>query len=246
MSSGTGREFMERTRYRYLGVSDQMKGLSQPPLELPCEIDGDTIELPEPGAWEIVPVTLYEALTMRRSVRNFSKSPLTLKEFSYLLWSSQGVKETVDDAATFRTVPSAGARHALETYLLVNRVEGLAPGIYRFLAVDHRLAPLWIDSDVTSVVSRACLGQEMIAECAVAFIWTAVPYRMTWRYGERGYRYLFLDAGHACQNLYLSAEAVECGVCAVAAFDDDAMNDVLDIDGVEQFALYLAVVGRKV
>ena len=76
MTSGTGREFMERTRYRYLGVSDQMKGLSQPPLELPCEIDGDTIELPEPGAWEIVPVTLYEALAMRRSVRNFLNKPV--------------------------------------------------------------------------------------------------------------------------------------------------------------------------
>ena len=79
----------------------------------------------------------------------------------------------------------------------------------------------------------------------VVFLWTAVPYRMTWRYGERGYRDLHLDAGHVCQNLYLAAEAVGCGVCAIAAFDDDVMNDLLGIDGNDQFLIYLATAGKK-
>ena len=80
--------------------------------------------------------------------------------------------------------------------------------------------------------------------CGVVFLWVAVPYRMTWRYSERGYRELHKDAGHVCQNLYLAAQAVGCGVCAIAAYDDDVMHDILGIDGVDQFLIYLATVGK--
>lgn len=86
----------------------------------------------------------------------------------------------------------------------------------------------------------------MVKNSAVTFFWAAVTYRMGWRYGERGYRYLFLDAGHVCQNLYLAAEAVGCGVCAIAAFEDDTLNQLLGLDGVEQFAVYVATAGRKI
>ena len=85
----------------------------------------------------------------------------------------------------------------------------------------------------------------MYEQAAVVFIWTAVPYRMTWRYGERGFRDLHLDAGHVCQNLYLAAEATGCGTCAIAAFDDDDMNAILGINGSDQFVIYLATVGKK-
>ena len=144
-----------------------------------------------------------------------------------------------------RTVPSAGARHALESYLLVNNVEGIEKGLYRFLAIEHRLAPLEFEPGVDERITAACLGQDMVRTSAVTFIWAAVPYRMTWRYGERGYRYLYLDAGHACQNLYLAAEAIECGVCAIAAFLDDEMNRAIGVDGEEQFVIYIATAGKK-
>jgi SagB-type dehydrogenase family enzyme len=94
-------------------------------------------------------------------------------------------------------------------------------------------------------ILEGCLGQVCSAGNAALFIWTAVPYRMAWRYGDRGYRYLHLDAGHSCQNLYLAAEAVGCGACALGAFDDGLMNRVLGIDGVEQFTIYTASVGKK-
>lgn len=84
----------------------------------------------------------------------------------------------------------------------------------------------------------------MVTASAVTFIWTAVIRRMTWRYGTRGYRYIFLDAGHVCQNLYLAAQEIGCGVCAMAAFDDEAMNRILNLDGEEQFTLYLATLGK--
>ena len=94
-------------------------------------------------------------------------------------------------------------------------------------------------------ITSACFDQQFILRSGAVFLWTAVPYRMTWRYGERGYRDLHLDAGHVCQNLYLAAEAVGCGVCAIAAFDDDRMNELLGINGTDQFLIYLATVGKK-
>ena len=92
---------------------------------------------------------------------------------------------------------------------------------------------------------QAAYDQSMLVNCAVAFIWVATSYRMTWRYGERGFRYMLLDAGHVCQNLYLSAENIACGVCAIAAYHDDEFNDLLDLKPDEQFVIYLATVGKK-
>lgn len=239
-----GRAFMEQTKFPYLGRTDQMKGAPEPPLELPCDKDLPRIKLPAWDELAIPPITLANAIRSRESVREYARTPLTLHELAFALWCVQGVKEIVDNAVTFRTVPSAGARHAFELYLLANRVTGLTPGMYRYLALEHSLAAVNLAAEIPHEISTGCLGQQCTTESAVLFIWTAVPYRMNWRYGERGYRYLHLDAGHSSQNLYLAAEAIGCGVCAIAAFDDDVMNDTLGIDGVEQFAIYLAAMGK--
>lgn len=244
-SRGPGREFMEMTKYRYIGKSDQQKGVPQPPLEVPKEPGKAVIDLPPPASLEVPRVDLRTAIEQRQSVRHYVHEPITLDELSFLLWSTQGVKRVHGAQATFRTVPSAGARHAFETYLLVNDVEGLAPGLYRFLALSHRLQQIDTDPGLLVQVNAACFDQQFILRSGAVFLWTAVPYRMTWRYCERGYRDLHLDAGHVCQNLYLAAEAVGCGVCAIAAFDDDAMDQLLGIDGENQFLIYLATVGKR-
>ncbi len=243
--SGTGNDFMEKTKYRYLATSDQEKGLRQPPLELPPLPEKPYIDLPPPERIEIPPMDLRAAIELRHSVRSYAKAPLYLPELSFLLWCTQGVKKVVGTYATFRTVPSAGARHAIETYLLVNNVEGLRPGLYRYLAMSHRLQLVSDEPDLHIRIADACLGQQFLMRAGVVFLWTAVAYRMTWRYGERGYRELHKDAGHVCQNLYLAAEATGCGTCAVAAYDDDSMNALLGIDGTSQFLIYLAAVGKR-
>lgn len=243
--SGTGQEFMEKTKYHYIGRSDQQKGLPQPPLELPPDPHAPIFELPRPASLDIPPCDLRAVIERRRSIRSYLREPITLEELSFLLWCSQGVQRIHGNQATFRTVPSAGARHAFETYLLVNNVEGLGPGLYRFLALTHRLQGVNMDPAVASLIAGACFDQQFILRGGAVFIWTAVPYRMTWRYGERGYRDLHLDAGHVCQNLYLAAEATGCGTCAIAAFDDDDMNDIMGMNGTDQFVIYLAVVGKK-
>jgi SagB-type dehydrogenase family enzyme len=243
--AGTGHEFMEKTRYLYIGKSDQQKGLPQPPLELPPDPRARTISLPRPESLDIPPLDLRAAIERRRSVRSYLKKPITLEELSFLLWCTQGVQQVHGTQVTFRTVPSAGARHAFETYLLANDVEELGPGLYRYLALTHRLQQVNTDPALAHRITSACFGQQFILRSGVVFIWTAVPYRMTWRYGERGYRDLHLDAGHVCQNLYLAAEAVGCGTCAIAAFDDDMMNGILGINGSDQFTIYLATVGKE-
>jgi SagB-type dehydrogenase family enzyme len=242
--SDTGQLFMEKTKYRYLTTSDQEKHLLQPPLEVPPDPKKPIIDLPAPATIGVLPLDIRTAIEERQSVRVYEKEPLTIPELAFLLWCTQGVKTVAGTYATFRTVPSAGARHALETYLLVNDVEGLEPGLYRYLALTHCLQQLDLDLTLHIRIAKACLDQQFIMRCGVVFLWVAVPYRMTWRYGERGYRELHKDAGHACQNLYLAASAVGCGVCAVAAYDDDAMHGILGIDGVDQFLIYLAAVGK--
>jgi SagB-type dehydrogenase family enzyme len=236
---------MKETLYRYLDPSDQRRGLPQPPLELAYDEAQPIIALPAPADLPTYPCGLRALIENRRSARRYTHQALTLDELSFLLWCTQGVKETLDTHATLRTVPSAGARHAFETYLLVNNVEGLVPGLYRFLALSHQLAQVKTEAGLADRMAQACLDQSHVKHSAVTFFWAAVPYRMTWRYGERGYRYLHLDAGHVCQNLYLAAEALGAGVCAIAAFEDEALNRLLEFDGEEQFVIYLATVGKR-
>lgn len=245
MASKIGKEFMEKTKYKFATHSDQARGLPHPPVEMDIGNTGFVIDLPDHSSGT-ADISLTQAIQHRTSVRNYAAKALSLSELSYLLWCTQGVKSIEPHLVTFRTVPSAGARHAFETYLLVNQVAGLEPGLYRFLAVDHQLAKLEATGNIAEIITEACLGQKFVKTSAVTFIWTAAAYRMTYRYGQRGYRYLHLDAGHVCQNLYLAATAVDCGVCAIAAFDDDKLNAALVIDGDNQFAVYVATVGKRI
>jgi len=128
--------------------------------------------------------------------------------------------------------------------VLINRVKGLNAGLYRYIALEHAVAQVRIDAKIGTLLQEACLGQDMVVSAAVSFFWLADVYRSAWRYSERAWRYVFLDAGHVCQNLYLAAAPLECGVCAIAAFDDAKLNSLLGADGENQFAVYAAVVGK--
>ncbi|NOX45153.1 MAG: SagB/ThcOx family dehydrogenase [Caldiserica bacterium] len=191
-------------------------------------------------------MSLREVIARRRSRRRFSPDPLTLEELSFLLWATQGVHGVIrEGAATRRTVPSAGARHPFETYLSIHRVEGLVPGLYRYLPLDHKLALLREDPGLPGKIAGAALGQRFVGEAAVVFVWAAVPYRTEWRYGVRSHKVIAIDVGHICQNLYLACEALGLGTCAVAAYSQGDMDGLLGVDGEEEFTVYLAPVGRR-
>jgi len=251
MARGSGQEFMNATRHARLQLPDQQRGLPQPPLEALPAVVGEAVVLPPPEEFlsstrlGAAGTALGDLLARRTSLRAYAEAPLALDEFAFLLWATQGVKGLIERRATLRPVPSAGARHAFETRVRVHRVAGLAAGLYHYDALRHRLLPLATADDWDERLVAACYDQRFLAASAATFLWVAVPYRMTWRYSDRGYRYLHLDAGHVAQNLYLAAEAVGAGACAVAAFDDQAANALLELDGRDQFLIYLAAVGKR-
>jgi len=224
----------------------QARGLPPPPLQKPVPPGAPQIPLRGPHRFAPVCVTNFlQLLGRRRSVRRFSDDPLTLTELAFLLWGTQGVVRREGDVSTFRTVPSAGARHAFETYLYCRRVERLEEGIYRYLPLAHSLVLEYAEPRLADRVSSACLGQRFVGQGAAVFFWSVLPERMEWRYGAAAHRVLPMDAGHVCQNLYLCAEAIGAGACAVAAYDQEAVDLLLRLDGMDEFVIYLAPVGRR-
>jgi len=241
-----GQDFVRLTHYIYDHESAQSKGEPCPPAFQPLE--GEIIPLPAPDTLTKPDITLAQAIAQRRSLRNYTDKPLSQAELSWLLWSTQWIREhrvTPKMELGFRQVPSAGCRHPLETYLLLNRVKGIAPGLYYYHPLQHGLVLYKSGAEQAQAVCEACLGQEMVLHSAVTFIWLAIPYRASWRYSQRSYRYLYLDAGHAGQNLHLAAEAIGAGACMIGAYNDAAMNALLQANGTDAFVIYAAALGKK-
>lgn len=227
------------------GQSDQSKGVPEPPLELPHDPRAETIPLPAPSRNVLSNNDLHACMKNRRSRRRWTNESLSQDELSFLLWATQGVEEILgDDYATLRTAPSGGARHAFETYLVVNRVNGIRPGVYRYLPLSHELLFLFSEPSLREQVFRATFGQKFVADGVVIFFWSCVPYRGEWRYTIAAHKIMLLDAGHLCQNLYLACEAMGTGTCAIGAYDQEAVDQLLRLDGEDEFVVYLAPVGK--
>jgi SagB-type dehydrogenase family enzyme len=225
--------------------TDQKKGLPHPPLQKPAPEGALLLKLPDPHSITVANVSVAEAIATRRSHRRFTRDPLTLEELTFLLWATQGVQRVIrDGVATLRTVPSAGARHPFETYLLVHRVTGLEPGLWRYLPLDHALVFLRADPDLPAKVTEGCLGQDFVGQGAVVFAWTVIPYRTEWRYSTFSHKVIAIDAGHLCQNLYLACAAIGAGTCAIGAYHQEKMDALLGVDGQDEFTIYLAPVGK--
>ena len=184
---------------------------------------------------------LWEVLQRRRSRRDFVEDSLAWDALSQLLWAVQGVTGVGGDTL-FRTAPSAGGLFPIETYLVINRVESLKSGLYHLFLPEWELE-LLSSGSLGKALAEAALGQEIMASAAVDFVWTAVIPRSAWKYDQRAYRYIYLDAGHVCQNLYLACEALGLGCCAVGAFFDEDVNHLLGVDGENETVVYMAAAG---
>jgi len=226
--------------------SDQARGVPYPALQKPLpEGENRLIDLPEPDPRLTRKTDFFQLLKDRQSWRKYTPESLSLEELAYLLWSTQGlIQEVGQGYASRRPVPSAGARHPYETYLAVNRVEGLEAGIYRYLPFSHQLLFLEVSSTLPALLTEANLGQKFVGNSAVCFIWSCLPYRAEWRYMDHAHKNMLIDAGHICQNLYLAATSLGLGVCAVGAYDQAAMDALLELDGRDEYVVYLAPVGK--
>jgi len=225
--------------------TDQRLGLPQPPLQKAYAPDALLIDLPSPREVALGPTDLFELIERRQSRREYSDKPITLQELSFLLWATQGVKRIVRDGfATLRTVPSGGSRHAFETYLAVNRVVGLEPGIYRYLALEHKLIHVSSPPDLPAKVGKACFGQDFAGTAAAVFFWSCIPYRCEWRYAVAAHKTLAQDSGHVCQNLYIACEALGLGTVAIGSYHQETADALCGLDGTDEFVIYAAPVGR--
>lgn len=225
----------------------QSRHVPAPPVQKPTPRDAIRIRLPD-GAEALARLgrmPIGEAVLRRESVRDYSAASLTLEELSVLLWATQGVRKVLSPTTAIRTVPSAGARHAFETYVLASRIEGLSPGLYRYLPFDGQLAQLTGDDQIGRKAAVACLGQSFVASAAATFFWTVIPARMEWRYDLAAHKVVAIDAGHVCQNLYLACTALGAGCCAIAAYDQEACDRLLGVDGEEEFTVYISPVGKR-
>jgi SagB-type dehydrogenase family enzyme len=200
--------------------------------------DAERMALPDPHGYR--GLSLEEAIEQRRSRREYTATPLTLAELSTLLYAASAITAP---AQGLRAAPSAGALYPIETYVVVHNVTGLEPGLYHYAVAEHTLERLQA-GDLRAKIVMAGIGQEMLGQAQVCFVLSAIFQRTRWKYRERAYRYVLLEAGHIGQNLYLAATSLGLGACAVGAFLDDPLNDLLGVEGEEEAALYLIVVGK--
>lgn len=242
---------MMRSHFDSMGdeISDQIKGVEQPSLEIPVPENSKKVALPEPAETELVNQNIRECVLERQSRRKYTNEPVTIEEISFMLWATQGVKKVVPaysktGQATLRTVPSAGARHPFETYLAVNSVQGLEPGIYRYSALSHTLALISSPDGLGIKLTEASVGQSFVGNAPAVFIWSCKPYLGEWRYMGESHKVMLIDAGHVCQNLYLAAEALGLGTVGIGAYSQKLIDKLLNLDGEEEFVVYYAPVGK--
>lgn len=237
---GIGRRYLKETRYLRERLGEP--GPAYPPAAPYKEYRGAPQRLALDPAPSLALADLWVCLKERRSRRQYQERPLSLKELTALLWAAQGVT-LAGRGYLLRTAPSAGALYPVETYVAAHRVAGLDPGVWHLHVPDFALE-LVAAGDCRRDLVTACLSQGFLGAGAAVFIWTGVLNRAMHKYRERAIRYLFLDAGHICQNLMLAATALGLGCCSVGAFFDHEVEQLIQVDGREEVALYLAAVGQ--
>ena len=223
--------------------SDQHKRLPQPPLVKAAVSD---VRIKLPMEFDALPLNndILSVIASRESHRVFTGRPLTLRELSFLLWATQGIKEIRgNNYATLRTVPSGGARHGFETYILALDVEGLEPGAYHYLPMENELEYLGKVENMKTDLNKCLWEQNWACKASAVFFWSLVHYRCEWRYGIFAHRVALIDAGHVGQNLYLACEALGLGCCGVAAFDWEKCGTMFGLDPEQENVVYAAPVG---
>jgi SagB-type dehydrogenase family enzyme len=240
-ASTVGDDFQRLTKYGRESMKDWSSAWDEQVSLYKSYPKADTVELPDPEVSGGRP--LWNTIASRRSFREFEEKPVELKILSQLLWACTGITARARNFE-FRSAPSAGALYPVESYVVCNHVSGAGMGLYHYNVLEHKLELLRA-GDLRDQLMKAGLNQGVLFECAVAFLWTAVVKRCSWKYRQRAYRYIYLDAGHAAQNLALAAESLGLGCCLVGAFFDGEVNGLLETDGVQETIIYMCAIGPR-
>ena len=234
-----GERFHHESSLTWRGVLGDMFGTKpKKPPQYKTYPGVKKIKLPKP---EYKGMTVEEAIKNRRSVRNYSTKAISKAQLSQLLFTAQGETGKMYGQA-LRSAPSAGALYPFEIYVVVNNVQDVPQGIYHYCVLEHSLEQLKA-GDFSGKITDAGLEQEMLGDAGVTFVLSAIFERVRCKYGERGFRYVYIEAGHISQNIYLQSVSLGLGSVCAGAFLDEKVNQVIDVDGRKEAAIYLHAVG---
>lgn len=239
-----GTEFINGTKYPVYSTFDCIQGVPEPPADLPAPEGATVIRLPSPGRIKVPDVPVRAAIEGWEPVTYFSRSSMSLKELSFLLWCTQGSRKTGSDQLQIRNTPSSALRYPLETYFAAGEIDGLETGLYRYLPRSHSIVTERLGSDIPVAMGNASMNFKMVTRAAVTFLWVGIPYRSVWAMGNRGYRSVLIEAGHTCQALIMAAASFGFTVQPSDLFNDGMMMQVAGLDPETQWPVYLAAVGK--
>ena len=229
-----------------MAKSDQQNGVLAPNYE--NYRTGEFVELPVFHK-VVINDSYQDLLTNRKSERVYTDEPMTQEQLAFMLWSSGGIKMQ-RGVSTFRPVPSGGARHPFELYIVVKNVVGLEPGIYHYVPTKNigekavtieRMGPLFDDYD--DKMNELLVGQKWVIKAPVILFVSCIPYRAEWRYGQNAHRVMLIDLGHVGQNMMLSATATGLGSCCIAAFDQAQCDELFGFNGIDEYTVYVLPLG---
>lgn len=237
-------DFINGTKYPDYSSFDSILGIPEPAAELPVPEGATVIKLPSPKRIKVRDIPVREAIENWEPVTYFSRSSMSLRELSFLLWCMQGFRKTGPEHIPIRNTPSSGLRYPLETYFVAGEVDGLETGLYRYLPRSHSIVIERLGSDLPFAMGDASMNFKIVTRAAVTFLWVGVPYRSVWTLGNRGYRSVLIEAGHACQALILASECIGYQVQPSDLFNDERVLQVTNLDPETQWPVYLAAVGK--
>ena len=221
--------------------SDQELGLKQPAIFKSYD-KNKLIKLKIFEELNIKEKSFSEIIKSRRTKRKYTEKPLSLEQLSYLLYTSSGITDNTTNRY-LRAAPSGGNRQTIETYLIIQNIQDIQNGIYRYIPLEHAIIFEKNIDNIEEITSNAARDQKWIKKAGVIFVWTTIPYRGEWRYTDKSHKLILLDAGHICQNLYLASEAIGLGTCAIAAYHQKPIDKLVGVNGKDEFVIYLAPVG---
>jgi len=236
-----GESFQRATRYERQSLRGWQLDWERQPSDHKVYPAEGRVPLPEPlreggpGLWSL--------LQRRRSERRYTQESLSLAELAQVLWAGDGMTLAADDMA-LRTAPSAGALYPIESYVAVHRVADLAAGVWHYDIRRHALDPVRL-GDVRVETARAALDQQIALTADAVLLWSAVFERTTWKYRQRGYRYMYMEAGHIAQNTALAALGLGLATCQIAALYDEEANALVGADGQRESVLYMSTLARR-
>jgi len=238
--------FFDKEEYeKVVPESDEKKEKPFPLFQKPYDETKPLIDLIPPNDFKIGKKTFIDVINRRMSRRNYTNEFLTLEELSCLLWCTQGVKRAFKKrAGVMRTVPSAGAKSPFETYLVINRVKGIEPGLYRYISFSHKLLFIRYIEEAEREIGELTFDQMFVGKGAVIFCWVAIPYRTEWRYTIVAHKFIAVDLGHVSENLYLACEALDLGTVAIGYYEQTKFDAFLELDGKDEFVVLVAPVGK--